>query len=148
MIDQHATSVSRFEPVEQPSGWTVVDLLAETVIVHRRSWDRAAAAVVAEALNAAPAYAVHWAWFTPPAYTIHRWGLLAKPLAAVSLDGRTKTTLAAGTAFDAYSDADDLGRVRIAAFSPADDAVHLWLVQQKELAAAAAQMRGGREAVR
>ena len=141
-----STQIARFEPVHLDSGaWTVVDLLSERVIEPRRSWSESIAAIVAEALNAAPAYAIHWTWVTPASYPVGRWDVLASPLCAVSLDGRSLIRLLPGTTFETHSEVDACGRLEIAAFAPGDvggDSVHRWLVDEKELRAAAAAMPG------
>ncbi len=56
------TEPKRFEPLELPTGWTVVELVAETVAAPRRLWDRSDAALVVEALAASPGYAVQLRW--------------------------------------------------------------------------------------
>jgi len=58
----------RFEPVRLADGWTVVDNLCEAAIELGRPWDQAMAAVVADALNARPAYAVQFRWSEPGSY--------------------------------------------------------------------------------
>ena len=140
------TQIARFEAVHLDSGaWTVVDLLSERVIEPRCRWSEASASVVAEALNAAPAYAIHWTWVTPASYPVERWDVLASPVCAVSLDGRSMIRLLPGTTFDAYSAPDECGRVVVVAFAPGDlggDSVHRWLVDEGELRAAAAAMPG------
>ena len=54
--------VARFETVRLPDGWSVVDLLSETVIATSRAWDKLTAATVNDALNAEPAYTVQFRW--------------------------------------------------------------------------------------
>jgi hypothetical protein len=140
-----STQIARFEPVQQPTGWTVVDLLSEKVIRPRRSWSESIAAIVAEALDAAPAYAIHWTWVTPASYPVERWDVLASAVCAVSLDGRSLIRLLPGTTFETHSGVDECGRVEIVAFAPGDvggDSVHRWLVDEAELRAAAAAMPG------
>ena len=53
--------------------------------------------------------------------------------------------LPAGTTFDAHTEPDQAGRVQIAAFAPDDpdgESCCLWLVDERELWAAAAGMAG------
>ncbi len=136
---------ARFEAVWLAGGWTVVDLLSETAILPRRAWDEAAAALVTDALNASPAYAVHFRWSEPDSYPIQRWDVLAAPVRAQTPDGSAVAELPAGTSFDAFSDPDNAGRVEIAAFAPGDaggESCRLWLVDERELWAAAARMAG------
>ena len=146
MSNQLPVHVARFEAVQMPDGWTVVDLAAEQVIRTRQLWSEDDATLVADALTETPAYALLWKWETPESYPGERWDVLAKPLPAFSLDGRTMTTLPAGTMFDLYAEADGAGRVSIAAFTP-DGSPCLWLVDDAALRAAAVPMPGGREAV-
>ncbi len=140
------TQIARFEAVHLDSGaWTVVDLLSERVIEPRCRWSEASASVVAEALNAAPAYAIHWTWVTPASYPVERWDVLASPVCAVSLDGRSLIRLLPGTTFETHSEVDACGRLEIAAFAPGDaggDSVYRWLVDERELLAAAQRMPG------
>ncbi len=117
-------------------GWTVVDLLSETAILPRRPWDEAAAATVTEALNAAPACAVLFQWTEPDSYPVQRWDVLARPVRAETPDGSAIDDLPAGTSFDAFTEPDAAGRVQIAAFAPGDSC-RLWLVDERELGAAA-----------
>ena len=140
------TQIARFEAVHLDSGaWTVVDLLSERVARPRNHWSESTAVTVAEALNAAPAYAIHWTWVTPGSYPIERWDVLASPLCAVSLDRRSLIRLLPGTTFETHSEVDAFGRLEIAAFAPGDaggQSVHRWLVDEGELRAAAAAMPG------
>src|SRR5207244_3229061 len=53
--------VARFEPI-QMDGWTIVDLLCEAAAVPISTWREEMAVMGAEALNEAPAYAIHWQW--------------------------------------------------------------------------------------
>ncbi len=52
----------RFEALELPAGWTVVDLQEEAFALPRGRWDEATAVMVAETLSALPAYAIEWDW--------------------------------------------------------------------------------------
>jgi len=136
----------RFEAARLSGGWTVVDLLSETAILPRRLWDEATAVTVADSLNAAPAYAVQFRWSAPDSYPVQRWDVLAAPVRADAPDGSAVADLPAGTTFDAHTEPDEAGRVQIAAFA-ADDAesCRLWLVDERELWAAAAGMPGTRQ---
>ena len=58
----------RFEAARLADGWTVVDRQCEAAIELGRPWDEAMAAVVADALNARPAYAVQFRWSEPGSY--------------------------------------------------------------------------------
>ena len=54
----------RFEALEVPAGWTVVDLHEDAIAVTKGRWDEATAVMVADTLNALPGYAVEWDWST------------------------------------------------------------------------------------
>jgi hypothetical protein len=135
------STVTRFEPLRLSQGWTVMDLLCETAIETRQRWGKSEAATVAEALSAAPAYAIHWTWQELTHYPLPRWDVLARPISAVSPDGRSMIRLLPGTNF-AYSKAEECGRAEIAAFAPGSDvdSLDLWLVDEAELWEAAARM--------
>ena len=57
-----AIGSGRFETLELPAGWTVVDLQQEAIAVPKSHWDEATALMVADTLNALPGYAVEWDW--------------------------------------------------------------------------------------
>jgi hypothetical protein len=52
----------RFETLELPTGWTVVDLVAEQVAAPHIAWSRADADLVVAALAQTPGYAALIAW--------------------------------------------------------------------------------------